>query len=43
MRPSIILAMAAVAALTWAAEVEADEPTAAGLWEQSDAKGHVGG
>jgi hypothetical protein len=43
MRRGAILAMVALAALTWADEVRADEPTAAGLWEESDAKGHVGG
>src|SRR5438067_4945433 len=43
MRPRPILAMAIVAALGFAAPVKAAEPTAEGLWEQSDGKGHVGG
>jgi uncharacterized protein (DUF2147 family) len=43
MRPRAILAMAIVAALGFAAPVEAGEPTAAGLWEQAGGKGHGGG
>src|SRR5258708_7246969 len=31
-----------VAKPAWAAAVQATEPTAAGLWEESDAKGHAG-
>ena len=42
MRSRAILAIAIVSALG-RTPVEAAGPTAAGLWEQSDTKGHVGG
>jgi len=53
MRSRAFLAMAIAVALVgatavqgakpgWAASVQADEPTAAGLWEESDGRGHVG-
>jgi hypothetical protein len=37
------IAAAVAVALAWAAPLRADEPSASGLWEQADAKGHVGG
>ena len=44
MSSKALVAMAAAIAvlLAWAAPLRADEPSAAGLWEQSDGK-HVGG